>query len=195
MNYLLKLSIDEFRKPPCKDIAGMMWTMRREHGWPAQIVDTEGLNLAYKFFSCSSHLTLRLVGLTEISTYIGSFHEFMQELEPRLALQLGAHLARWILEKRIVEEIFGQNAHVELISRSFHIINFLSAHQMLSLEHVDSIWNAAQVKKLRASFLVCSDSSLGFADELHQSPCDGNVTEHHQDYGAFSTDASIPEAG
>ena len=71
----------------------------------------------------------------------------MQELEPRVAMQVGAHMARWILEKRIVEEIFGQNAHVELISRSFHVINFLSNHQALSAEHVDCIWNAAQVSE------------------------------------------------
>lgn len=110
--------------------------------------DVEGLNLAHKFFACSSFLALRLVGINEFNQYVTGFNELIAELEHRVARQIGGHLANWILERRIVEDIFGQNAHVELISRSVPILNFLSTHLCLTLEHIDCIWNAAQVSTI-----------------------------------------------
>lgn len=143
---MLRLPIEEFRKPYCRTMAELMWNMRKEQSWPNQTPDMEGLNLAYKFFNCSSHLTLRLVGISELNTYINTFHDaYSSDHEPRLAAEMGIYFAQWILDQRIVEEIFGQNAHVELISRSTRIIEFLSQNQCLSLHHVDCIWNAAQM--------------------------------------------------
>lgn len=144
-SYLLRLPLEELRKPPCRQIADMMWGLRKDNAWPHATFDQEGLDLAHKFFSCSSYLTLRLIGIQEINCYITTFNEFVNDLDPRVGAQLGTHFAKWILEKLIVEEIFGQNAHVELISRSVQIINFLSQHQCLSMEQLDCIWNAAQV--------------------------------------------------
>lgn len=123
----------------------MMWGLRKDTAWPHAAFDHEGLNLAHKFFSCSSYLALRLIGIQEINSYILMFNDAAGEIDPRLSMQLGNHFANWILEKHIVEEVFGQNAHVELISRSVQIINFLSQHQCLSVEQLDCIWNAAQV--------------------------------------------------
>ncbi|OQV12153.1 Ubiquitin carboxyl-terminal hydrolase 34 [Hypsibius exemplaris] len=145
INYLLSLPMEEFRKPYCRTIADLMWQMRRDPTWPHSTFDLEGLNLAHKFFTCSSHLTLRLVGIDEMNQCIHLFHNMLTQLDQRLAAQLGSHMANWILEKRIVEEVFGQNAHVEIIGRSVKVIDFLSTHQCLSVAQLDCIWNAAQM--------------------------------------------------
>lgn len=50
----------------------------------------------------------------------------------------------WIIEKKIIEYIFGPNCHVEIIKQSHTILNFVA--YSLDIEHVNVIWSASSLK-------------------------------------------------
>jgi ubiquitin carboxyl-terminal hydrolase 34 len=50
------------------------------------------------------------------------------------------------LHNRIVEHIFGPNLHVEVIKQSHILLNFLAVEGKISNEHINVIWQAAQLK-------------------------------------------------
>jgi hypothetical protein len=58
-------------------------------------------------------------------------------------------LADWLIENKIVEYLFGPNLHVEVIKQSQEIVNFLAFSNRLRESHLDVIWSAAQVKKIK----------------------------------------------
>jgi ubiquitin carboxyl-terminal hydrolase 34 len=55
-------------------------------------------------------------------------------------------LAAWILNNRIVDHIFGPNLHVEVIKQSHILLNFLAVEGKITNDHINVIWQAAQLK-------------------------------------------------
>ncbi|GFN76450.1 ubiquitin carboxyl-terminal hydrolase 34 [Plakobranchus ocellatus] len=55
-------------------------------------------------------------------------------------------MAKWLLDNKIVEQIFGPNLHIEIIKQSQSILNFLGAEGKINNQHLDCIWAAAQLK-------------------------------------------------
>ncbi|CAM9753939.1 unnamed protein product, partial [Ectocarpus sp. 13 AM-2016] len=52
-------------------------------------------------------------------------------------------LARWIVENKVVEEIFGDSMHREVVGRSAKLLRFLSSMEdALTTEHLDLIWSS-----------------------------------------------------
>jgi ubiquitin C-terminal hydrolase len=96
----------------------------------------------------SSILTTRLRGVCRINRLIDyandlchSFSEFGSKERYQECLE---ELRDWILEKKIIEHIFGPNCHVEIIKQSHTILSFV-AHS-LDDEHVNVIWSASLLK-------------------------------------------------
>ena len=52
----------------------------------------------------------------------------------------------WILSQKIVELIFGPNLHVEVIKQCHVLLNFLAVEGKITNEHINVIWQAAQLK-------------------------------------------------
>ena len=55
-------------------------------------------------------------------------------------------LLGWILTQKIVELIFGPNLHVEVIKQCHVLLNFLAVEGKITNEHINVIWQAAQLK-------------------------------------------------
>uniref|UniRef100_A0A6G1SL13 Ubiquitin carboxyl-terminal hydrolase 34 n=1 Tax=Aceria tosichella TaxID=561515 RepID=A0A6G1SL13_9ACAR len=96
----------------------------------------------------SSILTTRLRGVCRINRLIDyandlchSFAEFGSKERYQECIE---ELRDWILEKKIIEHIFGPNCHVEIIKQSHTILSFV-AHS-LDDEHVNVIWSASLLK-------------------------------------------------
>eukprot|EP00903_Cladosiphon_okamuranus_P009694 g9223.t1 len=52
-------------------------------------------------------------------------------------------LARWIVENKVVEEIFGDSIHREVVGRSAKLLRFLSSMEdALTTDHLDLIWSS-----------------------------------------------------
>ena len=56
------------------------------------------------------------------------------------------NLTGWILSQKIVELIFGPNLHVEVIKQCHVLLNFLAVEGKITNEHINVIWQAAQLK-------------------------------------------------
>ena len=54
-------------------------------------------------------------------------------------------LLEWILKNNILNEIFGNRTHHELVKRASESYRLLARQDVLSDEHLDLLWNASNV--------------------------------------------------
>jgi len=69
-------------------------------------------------------------------------------------------LLTWIDEKNIVDELFGEKMHHELLKRSNEIFKFLCTKKGLTTNHIDALWSSClgkQEEVMAASFVIISD--------------------------------------
>ncbi|XP_070576482.1 ubiquitin carboxyl-terminal hydrolase 34-like isoform X2 [Ptychodera flava] len=145
IQYLCTLSDKDLRMTNARNMADMMWNAIKEPLDTPLWFDRESLELAFKYF-ISSTLTMRLAGLSQITNQLHMFNEVCNNESLVDIDNVGAQLAQWLLEKKIVEHIFGPNLHVEILKQCQVILNFLAAEGYLTTEHIDCIWAAAQLK-------------------------------------------------
>jgi len=62
-----------------------------------------------------------------------------------------AYLLDWLAHHKIVENLFGDSMHSELVKRSNDIFKFLAKKDRFTLEHIDLLWNATRVRLLSFS--------------------------------------------
>jgi ubiquitin carboxyl-terminal hydrolase 9/24 len=55
-------------------------------------------------------------------------------------------LSKWVYEKRIIEELFGDRIHREVVSRSAQLIKFLAESRELDVRSLNAIWSASLQK-------------------------------------------------
>ncbi|KAK3093520.1 hypothetical protein FSP39_016701 [Pinctada imbricata] len=148
IRYMCKLSDKDLRMAGNRNMTELMWAAVKEPLETHFQFDKEGLDLAFKYFTCST-LTIRLAGIAQINNQINLYNEScnnesMMDAE-RFEL-VGHHLAQWLLDNKIIEHIFGPNLHVELIKQSQLILNLLAVEGKITNDHVDCIWAASQLK-------------------------------------------------
>lgn len=107
--------------------------------------DTEGLALAFKYFT-SSTLTMRLAGMSQINAHINLFNDICTTETVAEVELIGRKLADWLTENQIISHLFGPNLHVEVIKQSHIVLNFLAVENHITEEHISLIWQAAQLK-------------------------------------------------
>lgn len=150
-----------------------MWNAVKEPFDSPPTFDRDGLELAFKYFT-SSTLTMRLAGIAQINSYISVFNELCNNENMIEVESVGQSLADWLIEVQIISHIFGPNLHVEVsfkcqrnffcnwciihcsyyifylilqvIKQSHIILNFLAMECKITNEHIDTIWQAAQLK-------------------------------------------------
>ncbi|XP_033107296.1 ubiquitin carboxyl-terminal hydrolase 34-like [Anneissia japonica] len=145
IRYLCKLNDNDLRQTSARNMADMMWNMIKEPIETALHFDGDSLELAYKYF-LSSTLTMRLTGLNQITSQIHLYNEICSSESITDSENVGTQLANWLLEKEIVEHIFGPNLHLEIVKQCQVILNFLAADGNITTKHIDCIWNTAQLK-------------------------------------------------
>ncbi len=145
--YMCQLSDADLRAQPGRSMADFLWCSVKDNVDSSSSVsfDRDGLELSKKYF-CSTTLTMRLAGITQINAQINMFNDLCSTDSVVEVENVGLKLAGWILQNKIIEHIFGPNLHVEVIKQSHILLNFLAVEGKISNEHVNVIWQAAQLK-------------------------------------------------
>lgn len=105
-------------------------------------IDKDGLQTALKYFN-SSTLTMRLGGIAQMNNYITMYNDLTNNPNSN-GENLSEQMSQWILENKLLENIFGPNLHVEVIKQSHYVLSAISPK--ITTEHIDIIWSSAQIK-------------------------------------------------
>jgi hypothetical protein len=126
---------------------------------PCETIDRFNLDVALKCFR-SPYLEKRLAGLNDIKELIGNVRkdEYGQKVRqgsftmmPSMVHKNDSSidspaLAQWLRTNNILEQLYGENMHPELVRRCVDIPRFLSSEGMLEDKHLDLIWEASEGK-------------------------------------------------
>ncbi|XP_021379697.1 ubiquitin carboxyl-terminal hydrolase 34-like isoform X3 [Mizuhopecten yessoensis] len=145
IRYMCKLSDKDLRMAGNRNMTDLMWAAVKEPLEAHFTFDKEGLDLAFKYFTCST-LTIRLAGIAQINNQINLYNESCNNETLLDADRVGHHLSQWLLDNKIIEHIFGPNLHVELIKQSQLILNLLAMEGKITSEHIDCVWASSQLK-------------------------------------------------
>ncbi|XP_049955909.1 ubiquitin carboxyl-terminal hydrolase 34 [Schistocerca serialis cubense] len=145
LRYMCGLPDKDLRVPGIKTMADFMWSAVKDPLDSPLAFDRDGLDLAFKYFT-SSTLTMRLAGIAQINSHINMFNELCNNESIMEVENVGQNLANWLIENQIISHIFGPNLHVEVIKQSHIILSFLAMECKITDEHIDIIWQAAQLK-------------------------------------------------
>ena len=145
LQYMCKLSDQDLRSPATKSMADFMWSAIKDPLDSQLTFDTEGLALAFKYFT-SSTLTMRLAGMSQINAHINWFNDICTTETVAEVELVGRKLADWLSENQIISHLFGPNLHVEIIKQSQIVLNFLAVENHITEEHISLIWQASQLK-------------------------------------------------
>ncbi|XP_052272263.1 ubiquitin carboxyl-terminal hydrolase 34-like isoform X3 [Dreissena polymorpha] len=153
IRYMCKLSDKDLRMAGNRNMTDLMWAAVKEPLETHFTFDKDGLDLAFKYFTCST-LTIRLAGINQLNNQITLYNEscnnetLMDAERNRFEVTYreGQQLAKWLIDNKIIEHIFGPNLHIELIKQSQIILTFLAMEGRITNEHIDCIWAAAQLK-------------------------------------------------
>ncbi|ESO01400.1 hypothetical protein HELRODRAFT_174957 [Helobdella robusta] len=199
INYLCQFSEKDLRTAVVRNMSELIWQVLKETARgdalvstaPAEVstlsffnFDREGLDLAVKYFVCST-LTLRLSGLNQINSQVSVLSELIQNESILANDSVVNQLADWLIENKIIEEIFGPNLHVEIIKQSQVILNFLAMECRLTNQHIDAIWAATQLKHCGKQVLdvlltIVKNFDLLTAHYLHSLMKELDISMHNE---------------
>lgn len=186
-NYILGLSDEELKNEDRRTITEISFCIYEiiKLIYPDkanEIVDNFNLEIALKCLK-SPYLEKRLTGLNDIKEFIASVtrkEEWLrrqtdyksnennnQMIEENQLFALRSFnsksLIEWIKNQRILEQLYGENVHTELIKRSSDIPKFLAVVRELDRKYLDLIWNASLGKHESITHIIFSTlSDLGF---------------------------------
>jgi ubiquitin carboxyl-terminal hydrolase 34 len=126
---------------------------------PCQAIDDFNLDVALKCFR-SPYLEKRLAGLNDIKEFIGNvrkddpYGQKVRSTFPMMPSVLHKNdssidapkLAQWLRKNNILEQLYGENMHPELVRRCVDIPRFLSSEGELEDKQLDLIWEASEGK-------------------------------------------------
>lgn len=149
IRYMCKLSDKDLRMAGNRNMTELMWAAVKEPLETHFQFDKEGLDLAFKYFTCST-LTIRLAGIAQINNQINLYNEScnnetLMDTESYVE-RVGHQLSQWLLDNKIIEHIFGPNLHIEIIKQSQLILNLLAVEGKITNDHIDCIWASSQLK-------------------------------------------------
>ncbi|ALC45917.1 CG5794 [Drosophila busckii] len=145
LQYMCKLSDQNLRSAATRAMADFVWSSMRDPLDVAVNFDTEGLALAFKYFT-STTLTMRLAGMAQINAHINLFNEICTTETVNEVELFGQRIANWLTENHIVQHLFGPNLHVEIVKQAHVLLNFLAVENQISEEDIKLIWQATQLK-------------------------------------------------
>lgn len=84
--------------------------------------------------------------MAQINAHINLFNEICTSETVAEVEIVGQKLADWLTEYQIISHLFGPNLHAEVIKQSHIVLNFLAVENQINEEHINLIWQAAQLK-------------------------------------------------
>jgi ubiquitin carboxyl-terminal hydrolase 34 len=81
-----------------------------------------------------------------MNSYVSMLNEICNPESIVEVERISNEVSEWVVSKKIVEHIFGPNLHVEVIKQSHILLNFLAVEGKLNNDHMNIIWQAAQLK-------------------------------------------------
>lgn len=84
--------------------------------------------------------------MAQINAHINLFNDICTSETVAEVEIVGQKLGEWLSEYQILSHLFGPNLHVEVIKQSHIVLNFLAVENQISEEHINLIWQAAQLK-------------------------------------------------
>lgn len=145
LQYMKRLADQDLRSPATKSMADFMWSAMKDPLDTQIPFDGDGLALAFKYLT-SSTLTMRLAGMAQINTQINIFNDICTSETVAEVEMVGQKLSDWLNDNKIINHLFGPNLHIELIKQSPIILRFLAVENQITEEHLNLIWQAAQLK-------------------------------------------------
>ncbi|KAL5285273.1 USP34 family protein [Megaselia abdita] len=145
LQYMCKLPDQDLRTSIARSMADFVWSSVRDPLDSSFNFDIEGLELAFKYFN-STTLTMRLAGMAQINAHINLFNEICTTETVGEIEIVGQKLGDWLTENQIIGHLFGPNLHVEVVKQSQVVLNFLAVENQITEEHLNLIWQAAQLK-------------------------------------------------
>lgn len=145
LQYMCHMSDQNLRSAATRSMADFVWSAVRDPLDSSVNFDIEGLALAFKYFN-STTLTMRLAGMAQINAHINLFNEICTTETVGEVELVGQKLGDWLTENQIVEHLFGPNLHVEVIKQAHVVLNFLAVENQITEDHINLIWQAAQLK-------------------------------------------------
>ncbi|KAK6998654.1 ubiquitin carboxyl-terminal hydrolase 34, partial [Biomphalaria glabrata] len=112
IRYMCTLSESDMRAAAAHNTMELMWQAIKEPVDSQMTFDREVMTLVYKCFT-STTLTIRLGSICQISTLINTYNDNITNESVIDVENFGEEMARWLLENKIVEQIFGPNLHIE----------------------------------------------------------------------------------
>lgn len=128
---------------------------------PCEAIDRFNLDVALKCFR-SPYLEKRLAGLNDIKEFISNVRkdEYGQKVRQGTGFAMmpsmlhkndissidAPTLAQWLRTNNILEQLYGENMHPELVRRCVDIPRFLSSEGLLEDKDLDLIWEASEGK-------------------------------------------------
>lgn len=144
INYLCKIQDSDLRNINNRTMFEYIWSVIKEINLNSYVIDEDGLRISFKYFT-STTLTMRLSGLAQINNYISIYSDYPSlNNMTKNQEKIKDELTEWLIDNRIVENIFGSNSHVEVIKQSHFILNYIASK--ITADHIDIIWSAAQLK-------------------------------------------------
>lgn len=145
LKYMCRLSDQDLRTTTARSMADFVWSSLRDPLDASISFDIDGLELAFKYFN-STTLTMRLAGMAQINAHINLFNEICTTETVGDIEVVGQKLGDWLTENQIIGHLFGPNLHVEVVKLSQTVLNFLAVENQITEEHLNLIWQAAQLK-------------------------------------------------
>ena len=95
------------------------------------------LDLAWHLFDSETCLGVRLAGLGQINCLLNHY----SELEHRDGT-LKRDMAAWVLEKKLLQTLFGPRMHNELVKQSGPALTLLAVTGNVTSTHLDTLWSS-----------------------------------------------------
>ena len=107
--------------------------------------DIEAMQLVIlKKLIFSPFLAKRVIGLSFLCDLIEVMEQSQRLRSRRVSAWISSdNLVSWIQENDIIDSILGANVHPELLKRTPSILKFLAQRDALTLQNLESLWNAS----------------------------------------------------
>lgn len=119
----------------------------------AKLIEENQVYIAYRFLT-SNNLEKKLKGINDIKYIIERIENGGKTMRTIGLIKFdtdnvnvkpmkwvtGDYLKDWIFQQKIIELIFGENAHIEIIKRCGSILKFLATRQCITKEILTMVW-------------------------------------------------------
>eukprot|EP01132_Coremiostelium_polycephalum_P001351 gene1351-1706_t len=111
-----------------------------------EAIQWKSLEVSLKCFKSPS-LEKRNAGLNDIIRFTKSdSNMFMMRNQYTYPFVSPVKIVEWIKENKVIEQLYGETMHIQLLQKCTDILKFLAEQKALERKYLDLIWNASEGK-------------------------------------------------